>query len=85
VFHHNPNFAPRAPRKSLDYGEGSVIVYNAFGGLKRTVLVDEKESDIKNGRAGFSGELVGPDLKPLPGDDNGVWGYDDQIVRVVRR
>ena len=74
----------------MRYGEGSVIVYHAFGGCRRTVLVEAKAADIKNGRPGFSGVLVGSDLKPLPADSNdrignGVWGYDSQIARIVRR
>jgi len=68
--------------RKLDYQEGSIIVYHAFGGLKRTVRVEEKESDIKNGRPGFSGQLV--DHQGLP-DNAGVWGYDEQIVQVVRK
>ena len=70
--------------QKLDYREGSIIVYSPFGGGKRRVLVDEKESNIKNGRPGFSGALVGADNKPNA-DGDGVWGYDDQIIRVVRR
>jgi len=71
--------------KQLNYGEGSIIIYNAFGGCRRKVLVEEKERDIKNGRPGFSGVMVGPDNKPLADDDAGVWGYDDQILQVVKR
>lgn len=68
------------------YKIGDIISYNAFGGLKRTVLVEDREDEIKNGRPGFSGKLVGSDHKPLPEKDGmGVWGYDSQIVRVIRR
>jgi hypothetical protein len=62
---------------SKSYNEGDVIVYRPFGGGTRVVLVDEKESDIKNGRPGFAGSiLMGEDI------GMGVWGYDDQIVEV---
>jgi hypothetical protein len=69
-----------------DYKQGDIIRYNAFGGCGRTVLVEEKDDDIKNGRPGFHGVMVDSNLKPLPEKDGmGVWGYDSQIVRVVKR
>lgn len=71
--------------KRHNYKVGSIIVYNAFGGLRRRVKVEEKERDIKNGRPGFSGIEVDADGKPLGDVDHGVWGYDDQIIRVVKR
>jgi hypothetical protein len=63
----------------MDYREGSVIEYTAFGGLKRIVLVTEKSDDVKNGRPGFDGKEQGSDS-----DSDGVWGYDDQISRVIK-
>jgi len=71
--------------QKLDYREGSIIVYSPFGGGKRRVLVDEKDSDIKNGRPGFAGHQVDADGNRIGGEDEGCWGYDDQIVRVVKR
>jgi len=66
-------------RESFGFGVGSVIEYRAFGGDLRTVLVDEVDFDIKNGRPGFAGDL--------PNDGDGamtsVWGYCDQVVRVL--
>lgn len=59
----------------FDYRVGSVIRYRSFGGEFRTVKVDEKSADIKDGRPGFGGQTT---------DDAGCWGYDDQIVRVVK-
>lgn len=59
----------------IKYKIGSTIKYRAACGKIRTVLVEEKESDIKNGRPGFDGtELSGV----------GCWGYDDQIISVVK-
>jgi|GEM_PF-5846192 len=58
----------------LKYKIGSTIKYRAFGGEVRTVVVDEKEADIKNGRPGFGG---------LTKSGDGCWGYDDQVIAVV--
>lgn len=61
----------------MKYKIGDTIVYTS-GGAVRFVLVDEKESDIKNGEPGFAGIVIsGPDT----GMD--VWGYDSQIERVM--
>lgn len=59
------------------YDIGDTIEYSPFGGGVRVVLVDEKDSDIKNGRPGFGGTVA-------EGPDTGVsvWGYDSQITRV---
>lgn len=64
----------------MKYRVGSIIEYKPFGGGKRVVLVEEKEADIKNGRPGFSGDLAATDSGPY----SSVWGYDDQITKVVR-
>jgi hypothetical protein len=52
-----------------------VIQYRPFGGGLRNVTVETKEADVKNGRPGFDGIT-----------DRGeyVWGYDDQIIAVVK-
>lgn len=63
----------------MQYNEGSVIVYVSFGGGRRTVKVESKEEDIKNGRPGFDGILIVNGKET----EDGVWGYDDQIVRVL--
>lgn len=65
-----------------DYAAGSVIKYRAFGNELRTVKVDERESDIKNGRPGFFGTQI-KDGEVKPGLD--CWGYDDQIVEVITK
>lgn len=69
----------------MEYRVGDVIEYGMFGGGSRIVKVTAREANIKNGRAGFDGDLVretgGSGLTP----GNGVWGYDDQIIRVKER
>jgi len=65
---------PSTPR----YKVGSVIEYQPFGGGIRRVVVTDKDSNIKNGRPGFDGRIAGDD-DPIAS----VWGYDDQITRVV--
>lgn len=61
----------------MEYREGSVITYDAFGGLPRVVFVETKEADVKNGRPGFSGTVT-------EGVEAGssCWGYDNQITAV---
>ena len=62
----------------FDYRVGSVIRYRFFGNkfrtVFRTVKVDEKSSDIKDGRPGFGGQTT---------DGVDCWGYDDEIVEVI--
>ena len=60
----------------LDYVVGDKITYRNFLGGPTTGYVVSKDPDIKNGRAGF-------DLATTPDGNAVVWGYDDQIVRVV--
>ncbi len=57
------------------YEIGDVIVYQTFDGSTRSVVVQMKDEDIKNGYPGFDGHIVGD-------PSNTVWGYDDQIIRV---
>jgi hypothetical protein len=62
-------------RKTPDYREGSTIQYRPFGGGQtRTVTVGERLENVKNGEPGFGGTDT---------DGEGVWGYDDQITRVI--
>ena len=62
----------------MNYSNGSIIDYRTWTGEVRRIIVTEKLDDVKNGRSGFDGVLV---------DDATfeVWGYDDQIVRVIAR
>jgi len=64
-----------------DYNVGDTIAYQPFGGGERIIVVDDKDSNIKNGEPGFGGRLVNPG----PDDWADVWGYDFQITRVVKR
>lgn len=57
------------------YKVGSTIKYSQFDGGDRTVVVENKEADIKNGRPGFDGTNAAGE---------GCWGYDDQIIGVVK-
>lgn len=64
-----------------EYEVGDVVEYRPFGGGLRAVRVCDKDSDIKNGRPGFDGYLLdeeGDEFKEAT-----VWGYDEQIVRVL--
>jgi hypothetical protein len=62
---------------NFDYSVGDVIEYAAFGGEIRRVRVTVKDDDVKNGAPGFEGTMVDSGM--------GVWGYNDQITRVVER
>jgi hypothetical protein len=64
----------------LDYKVGDIIEYTPFGGGTRRVEVTHREADIKNGRPGFDGTLVGASHEL----GQRVWGYDRQITRVVK-
>lgn len=70
----------------MNYREGSIITYTTFGGVEtRTVEVEFREANIKNGRPGFDGVEVDPvTYEPKGGDGWGVWGYDSQITEVNR-
>lgn len=61
-----------------NYRQGSLIVYRPFAGSDRTVSVRIKSEDIKDGRPGFEGDLVTSE------QDDSVWGYDYQIIQVVK-
>lgn len=64
---------------NVEYKVGDVIEQHTSIGYTRLVRVEEKEADVKNGRPGFSGICVDPKM------GHGVWGYDDQVLRVVER
>ena len=57
------------------YEIGSVIAYETFCGSLRQVVVTAKVENIKNGKDGFDGYILGE-------PENTVWGYDYQIIRV---
>lgn len=58
----------------FNYRVGSKVRYRSFDGTVRTVTVESKADDIKDGRPGFDGQV-------RPGE--WAWGYDDQILAVV--
>ncbi len=60
------------------YRKGSIIEYKTFDGSLRKVLVTERVPEIKNGKNGFDGLVLGM-------DDHSVWGYDHQITRIIAR
>jgi len=64
-----------------EYEIGDIIEYRNFGGEILKVLVDEKEEDIKNGESGFSGDII----NCKDDDEKGVWGYDSQIIEVIKK
>jgi hypothetical protein len=61
---------------ALDYVVGDDVEFEDFGDGRRTARVIWKSNDIKNGHPGF--DCVGSNGEQW-------WGYDYQIVRVVRR
>ena len=56
---------------------GDTILQRTSTGQMRRVKVTARDPDIKNGRPGFDGQTD-------TALEWGVWGYDDQVVRVVR-
>lgn len=61
----------------LDYTIGSIVKYRAFCGTIRETVVIESHTEIKEGCPGFDGYL-----KNDPGMT--VWGYNQQIIEVVK-
>jgi hypothetical protein len=64
---------------TVNYEVGDTIICNVpsdVAGIRRTVVVTMKLDDVKNGRPGFDGKIVGSGV--------GVWGYDYQIIRVIK-
>lgn len=68
----------------MSYKVGSTIRYQS-GGEVRTVRVETKEQDVKNGSPGFTGVQLDASGEPMKGNlldepVRRVWGYDEQIV-----
>ena len=64
--------------KKLQYEKGDQVSYRAEGDNElRTVIVAERNANIRNGRPGFSGHI-------RDNTDREVWGYDDQIICIKR-
>lgn len=63
----------------VSYEIGDVVEYVTFGGETRIVEVIWK-GDVKDGEPGFDGVEPGTD----PNAPSCVWGYNDQITRVIK-
>ena len=64
---------------TMDYEVGDTVICNVpsdVGGIRRTVVVTMKLDNVKSGRPGFDGKIVGSGVE--------VWGYDYQIIRVIK-
>ena len=61
----------------MKYRIGSIIEYKSTCGQARRVRVTEKLADVKHGCSGFDAVTLTDGFE--------VWGYDDQITRVVVR
>jgi hypothetical protein len=61
----------------INYKAGDVVEQWCFGcpEASRMVVVDARYSEVKNGRAGFDGHLLGSGVN--------VWGYDSDVHRVL--
>ena len=62
---------------SYYYQVGSLIEQKTSDGKLRLVIVTEIIPRIHNGKHGFDGYVYGQRGKH-------VWGYDEQIVRVIK-
>ena len=60
---------------------GDVIAYGSFNVGSRIITVTNVSPDIKNGRAGFDGVIVGKENQK----DGFVWGYSEQITKFITR
>jgi hypothetical protein len=60
----------------MEYNVGDVVEYRTFSGEVRRARVVNREADIKNGLPWFDGQTYGIGQ---------VWGYDSQIVKVVKQ
>ncbi|MEE8397007.1 MAG: hypothetical protein V3S29_13195 [bacterium] len=66
--------AAREAAGAPDYEVGDVVLQDPFGGGRRQVVVTARHIDVKNGRPGFSGHILGSPAT--------VWGYDVQVAGV---
>jgi len=60
----------------MDYEVGDTIEYRTLGGSTRVCVVEYRDEDIKDGYPGFDAIMA---------DGDTVWGYDSDIVRVVKK
>lgn len=72
----------------IEYNVGDIIEQRTIYPRSRFVLVEKKIDPIKNDRPGFHGQEVdasGALVPDRPSWSSGVWGYDDDVLRVVRK
>jgi hypothetical protein len=62
----------------MDYSLGDTVTYRTIVGRLRSVVVTGR--DVEEGSPVFDGYLSGMENVPA----NQVWGYDDQIVSVMK-
>lgn len=70
----------------VEYEVGDIIEYGPLGGGVFVAKVKVKSEDIKGNSQGFLATLIhnkAPRTANKPG--SGVWGYDEDVIRVVRR
>ena len=60
----------------MKYKVGNIIKQRTFLGTHRYVKVTAKHDDIKNGKPGFDGHVLGDKTET-------VWGYDYQVLKVL--
>lgn len=58
--------------------EGDIVRDSPFGGGERIVRITRVYADVKNGRPGYDGAIVGI-------EDGDVWAYNSQIIAIVSR
>jgi len=69
--------------ETVKYKLGDIIEYISMGGERRIVKIVNTEKNIKKGYPGFDGDEVDPKTFKPTGET--YWGYDDQILKVVKK
>jgi len=81
-------FGDKEESTMIRYNVGDIILQQSWTSGQRLIRITNKSSDIKNGEAGFDGIVCDKDGKEVdtkPSSWNKVWGYDDQIIKVVKK
>ena len=69
---------------AVPYSVGDIVQQSSPTSGYRFIKVTKREKDIKNGRAGFDGLHCDREGNIIQGRFGPhVWGYDDQIRKVV--
>jgi hypothetical protein len=76
--------------KFEDLAIGDVVVYEAFDGEERRILITSLDEQLKNERSGFGGYIVNDANQPVPNNHPSnflrksltidVWGYTEQVT-----